>query len=89
MPPSPAQSEVWCHRYYLRHLCDEARFPAWPLADHVQLLQVGAALACAMRKHLSCPAAFWMPWGAAVCCIVQSGPLCWLGAALHECYAFM
>ena len=30
---------MWCHRYYLRHVCDEARHPAWPLADHVQLLQ--------------------------------------------------
>ena len=27
--------------YYLRHLADTARFPAWPLVDHVPLLQVG------------------------------------------------
>jgi hypothetical protein len=34
------EGEVWCHRYYLRHLADEGRFPAWPLVEHVQLLQV-------------------------------------------------
>jgi len=33
------QGEMWCHRYYLRHLCDETRFPDWPLVEHVQLLQ--------------------------------------------------
>ena len=31
--------EVWCHRYCLRNLTDAARFPAWPLADHVTFLQ--------------------------------------------------
>jgi len=32
--------EMWCHRYYLRNLCDEDRFPNWPIVDHVQFLQV-------------------------------------------------
>ena len=32
--------EIWCHRYYLRNLCDGGRFPEWPITDHVQLLQV-------------------------------------------------
>lgn len=32
--------EIWCHRYYLRNLCDAGRFPEWPITDHVQLLQV-------------------------------------------------
>ncbi len=31
--------ELWCHRYYLRNLCDTARFPDWPLVDHVPFLQ--------------------------------------------------
>ncbi|KAL0042756.1 hypothetical protein WJX79_009797 [Trebouxia sp. C0005] len=31
--------EMWCHRYYLRNLCDEDRFPDWPIVDHVQFLQ--------------------------------------------------
>lgn len=44
------QGEVWCHRYYLRHLCDEGRHGGWPLADHVQLLQ---ALLDAWRAELS------------------------------------
>ena len=32
--------EMWCHRYYLRNLCDEDRFPDWPIVDHVLFLQV-------------------------------------------------
>lgn len=31
--------EMWCHRYYLRHLCDHVKFPNWKLVDHVQFLQ--------------------------------------------------
>lgn len=34
------QVQVWCHRYYLRNLCDEERFPDWPIVDHVPFLQV-------------------------------------------------
>lgn len=33
-------SEIWCHRYYLKNLCDEVRFPEWDIVDHVPLLQV-------------------------------------------------
>lgn len=32
--------EMWCHRYYLRNLCDAVRFPSWQLVDQVPLLQV-------------------------------------------------
>lgn len=32
--------EMWCHRYYLRNLCDTDRFPDWPIVDHVPFLQV-------------------------------------------------
>jgi len=32
-------TEVWCHRYYLRNLCDVETFPRWPIAEHVELLQ--------------------------------------------------
>ena len=35
------EGELFCRRYYLRHLCDEDRFPQWPLVDHVPFLQVG------------------------------------------------
>ncbi|CAD7701733.1 unnamed protein product, partial [Ostreobium quekettii] len=31
--------EIWCHRYYLRNLCDEVRFRDWVVVDHVPLLQ--------------------------------------------------
>lgn len=31
--------EMWCHRYYLRNLCDD-RFSDWPIVDHIPLLQV-------------------------------------------------
>lgn len=34
------QEELWCHRYYLRNLCNEQRFAGWHIRDHVQLLQV-------------------------------------------------
>lgn len=33
------QDEMWCHRYYLRNLCDEIRFPEWPIVEHVEFLQ--------------------------------------------------
>lgn len=42
MPPvdyPELKDEMWCHRYYLNNLCDEVRFPNWPLTDHVELLQ--------------------------------------------------
>jgi DnaJ family protein C protein 13 len=32
-------AEVWCHRYYLRNLCDIERFPGWPIQDRIELLQ--------------------------------------------------
>lgn len=31
--------EVFCHRYYLRHLCDESSFPQWPIVDHIVFLR--------------------------------------------------
>ena len=27
--------ELFCHFYYLRHFCDETRFPNWPIRDPV------------------------------------------------------
>eukprot|EP00899_Mesostigma_viride_P016162 jgi/Mesvir1/24547/Mv21885-RA.1 len=42
MPPlayPELTEELWCHRYYLQNLCDEARFPDWPIVDHVSFLQ--------------------------------------------------
>ena len=42
MPPlsfERLQDELWCHRYYLRHLCDETRFAEWPIDEPVPLLQ--------------------------------------------------
>ncbi|KAK9903732.1 hypothetical protein M0R45_001012 [Rubus argutus] len=37
MPPvtyPELRDEMWCHRYYLRNLCDEIRFPNWPIVEH-------------------------------------------------------
>ena len=31
--------EMWCHRYYLRNLCNTERFGAWTIVDHVPFLQ--------------------------------------------------
>lgn len=42
MPPvtyPELRDEMWCHRYYLRNLCDEVRFPNWPIVEHVEFLQ--------------------------------------------------
>ncbi|XP_078182422.1 DNAJ heat shock N-terminal domain-containing protein [Carex rostrata] len=33
------KDEMWCHRYYLRNLCDEIRFLNWPIVEHVEFLQ--------------------------------------------------
>ncbi|KFM22645.1 DnaJ-like protein subfamily C member 13 [Auxenochlorella protothecoides] len=33
------EGELWCHRYYLRHLVDEVRFPDWQITDAVPFLQ--------------------------------------------------
>ena len=29
------EAELFCSIFYLRHLCDTARFPDWPIADPV------------------------------------------------------
>ncbi|TPP40896.1 DnaJ protein, partial [Fasciola gigantica] len=29
------ENELFCHNYYLRHLCDTVRFPDWPIRDPV------------------------------------------------------
>ncbi|GFR46450.1 hypothetical protein Agub_g8024, partial [Astrephomene gubernaculifera] len=44
------EGEMYCHRYYLRHLADTQRFPNWPLVDHVPLLQ---SLLAEWRAELS------------------------------------
>ena len=31
--------EIFCHSYYLRNLCDEERFPDWPIAQPVQVFR--------------------------------------------------
>uniref|UniRef100_A0A183AFC2 GYF_2 domain-containing protein n=1 Tax=Echinostoma caproni TaxID=27848 RepID=A0A183AFC2_9TREM len=31
------ENELFCHNYYLRHLCDTVRFPDWPIRDPVNL----------------------------------------------------
>ncbi|CAK1584790.1 unnamed protein product [Parnassius mnemosyne] len=33
------QRELFCNMFYLRHLCDTARFPDWPVPDPVGLLK--------------------------------------------------
>ncbi|KAG5498717.1 hypothetical protein JKF63_03005 [Porcisia hertigi] len=32
------QKELFCSQYYLRHFCDELRFPNWPVRDAVRFL---------------------------------------------------
>ncbi|CAI4221283.1 unnamed protein product [Auanema sp. JU1783] len=33
------ENELFCHVYYLRHLCDKQRFPDWPIRDPVPFLR--------------------------------------------------
>lgn len=33
------EHELFCHIFYLRHLCDQQMFPNWPIAEPVQLLR--------------------------------------------------
>ncbi|XP_055621008.1 dnaJ homolog subfamily C member 13 isoform X2 [Toxorhynchites rutilus septentrionalis] len=33
------ENELFCHIFYLRHLCDTRKFPDWPIPDPVQLLK--------------------------------------------------
>nr|CCC48508.1 putative endosomal trafficking protein RME-8, fragment [Trypanosoma vivax Y486] len=33
------KQELFCAQFYLRHLCDEVRYPNWPIADPVFLLR--------------------------------------------------
>ncbi|KAG6495013.1 hypothetical protein ZIOFF_042803 [Zingiber officinale] len=42
MPPvtyPELKDEMWCHRYYLKNLCDEIRFPKWLIVEHIEFLQ--------------------------------------------------
>lgn len=34
------EKEIYVHEYYLRYLCDEVRFPDWPIGDPLLLLRV-------------------------------------------------
>ncbi len=33
------EDETFCRDYYLENLCDEGRFPNWPIAEPVELFQ--------------------------------------------------
>jgi DnaJ family protein C protein 13 len=33
------KKEIFCHNYYLNNLCDEARFPDWPIAEPVEVFR--------------------------------------------------
>jgi DnaJ family protein C protein 13 len=33
------EREIFCHNYYLNNLCDEKRFPGWPIAEPVEVFR--------------------------------------------------
>lgn len=33
------EKEIFCHHYYLNNLCDEIRFPNWPIAEPVEVFR--------------------------------------------------
>lgn len=41
--------ELFCHNYYLHNLCDEAKFPDWPIAEPVEVFRACLEL---FRKEL-------------------------------------
>jgi DnaJ family protein C protein 13 len=50
--------EIWCHRYYLKHLCNPSKYPNWKIVDHIEFLQSLLAfwkseLAKASRREMS------------------------------------
>ena len=35
------EDEIFCNIYYLKHLCNEAKFPEWPIRNHVEVAWCG------------------------------------------------
>lgn len=33
------KNELFCSQYYLRHLCDELKYPKWPITDPIELMR--------------------------------------------------
>jgi len=33
------EKEIFCHNYYLHNLCDEVRFPEWPISEPVEVFR--------------------------------------------------
>ncbi|MGK3739153.1 MAG: DnaJ family protein C protein 13 [Bacillariaceae sp.] len=33
------EKEIFCHNYYLKNLCDETRFPNWPISEPVEVFR--------------------------------------------------
>ena len=33
------EKEIFCHNYYLHNLCDEVRFPDWPISEPVEVFR--------------------------------------------------
>lgn len=33
------EKEIFCHNYYLNNLCDDSRFPNWPIAEPVEVFR--------------------------------------------------
>ncbi len=79
------KEEMWCHRYYLRNLCDD-RFSDWPIVDHIPLLQVGATPLKLPRKLWNTLAMQCMYYSARCldpCSICESKPMCRNSTSLY------
>lgn len=44
-------NELWCHSYFLRNLCDGAKYPQWSIRDPVSLLK--ATIDALRREEVS------------------------------------
>jgi len=38
-PSLNLQQDLFCHNYYLRNLCDETRFPQWPIKEPLEVFR--------------------------------------------------
>ena len=47
-------SEVYCHAYFLHNLCDQRRFPDWPVHDPVALVSVCTRHVCTRHVCTAC-----------------------------------
>ena len=60
------ENELFCNIYYLRHLCDQTKFPDWPIKE-----PVSDNLSKSSRHMYLCVFVFWTMNGVSKVCMYQ------------------